>query len=282
MPELPEVETMRRGVAPIAGSTIAEVWAPRSRLRPIKIIPRLATLRRRMTGRRIASVGRAGKRVVLHLDSDERLVIEPRMTGRLLLDQPPDGNYVRLVLELQGGPHYRLMFRDVRGLGVVRLLSPRQCARELGPAHLGPDALEITAAELAARLSASRRAVKVALMDQRAVAGIGNLYASEILHVARLHPALPCNLLRPRQWLRLHECIGEVLREAIDCQGSTLDDRTYATVENRAGAYQERHRVYQRQGQPCSQCGRAKIVRIVQAQRSTFFCPRCQADRGRS
>jgi formamidopyrimidine-DNA glycosylase len=231
-----------------------------------------------VTGRRVAAISRVGKRVVVALDSADRIVIEPRMTGRVLLAEPPNRTYVRVVFQLSGGPSPPVIFWDSRGLGVVRLMSPDQLARELGPDRLGPDALEITAGELRRRLGLSRRAIKVALLDQRAVAGVGNLYASELLHRAGIHPAVPCNRLRAPDWPKIHAALQGVLREAIELQGSTLADGNYRTAENRPGTFQERHRVYQRAGEPCLQCGKAQIVRIVQAQRSTFFCPICQQE----
>ena len=169
-----------------------------------------------------------------------------------------------------------LLFWDQRGLGVAKLLSPAEFLEQYGPEQLGPDALEVSAAVLRQRLEGSRRAVKVALLDQRAVAGIGNLYASEILHRAAIHPALPCRQLRPAQWLKLHAAMGEVLRAAVLHQGSTLRDGTYRIARNQPGSYQLCHLVYQRAGQRCLSCGRGEIVRVVQCQRSTFFCPRCQ------
>ncbi len=302
MPELPEVETMRRGIAAVVGGRIERIWVPRSKFRPIKIVPPLRSLRRRVARRRIVAVGRAGKRLLVELDCGDRITIEPRMTGRVLLTeqgtvpvfaQPgtnrrsvgdcplpaPKTTHLRLVIDLSGAPAKRLLFWDSRGLGVVRLLSAEEFARELGPEKLGPDALEISPDQLRERLHKSRRAVKVALLDQRAVAGIGNLYASEILHRAALHPAIPCNRLRPGDWTRVRTKMQEVLHEAIDLQGSTLGDGTYRTAENQPGGFQDCLRVYQRTGEPCLQCGKAVIQRIVQAQRSTFFCPVCQPPR---
>ena len=276
MPELPEVETMRRGITPIVGSCIEGMRRPRSKLRPIAIEPPLAKFRRRIAGRMIVAVGRAGKRVLVELDSGDRIVIEPRMTGRVLLREPPNSSHLRVVFELSGGIAPELLFWDSRGLGVVRLVTPEQCAMDLGPAKLGPDALGISAKELRQRMSTSRRAIKVALLDQKVLAGVGNLYASELLHRARLHPAVSCNRLRPADWQRVHAAMQEVLREGLAHQGSTLADGTYRTVQDEAGRYQDQHRVYQRDGQACRQCGRSKIMRIVQAQRSTFFCPNCQ------
>ena len=279
MPELPEVETMRRGIAGIAGSRISEVRRPRSGLRPIKITPRFGDFRRRVVGEQIVDVARAGKRVVVELGSDDRIVFEPRMTGRLLLAEPPDREHLRLLFELSGGGPRQLLFWNVRGLGTVHLMSPRRYARKLGPESLGPDALEISADQLRDRLQRSRRQIKVALMDQRAVAGIGNLYASEILHRARLHPQLRCDRIRPAGWRSLCASIREVLEEAILLEGSTLADGTYRSPGNDPGRYQDRHRVYQRAGEPCRGCGEGRVVRLVQAGRSTFFCPSCQRRR---
>jgi len=276
MPELPEVETMCRGIAPVVGGRIRDLRRPRSKLQPIQVSPRLSDFRRRVVAAKIVAVGRLGKRVLVELDTKDRIVFEPRMTGLVLLADPPDEKHLRLVFDLDGGRAGQLLFWNQRGLGVVRLVSPGQFARRFGPDKLGPDALEISPETLRQRLAGSRRAIKVALLDQRVLAGIGNLYASEILHRVRLHPELPCNQLRPAAWKKLHAALGEVLEEAIRHQGSTLRDGTYRVARNRPGSYQLCHRVYQRAGQRCVQCGKGRIVRIVQAQRSTFFCPACQ------
>jgi formamidopyrimidine-DNA glycosylase len=280
MPELPEVETMCRGIACIVGCRIEEVCSPSSGFRPIEIRPSLAEFCRRVRGRTIVGVGRLGKRVSIELDGDEKIVIEPRMTGCVLLAAPPDRDHLRVIFSLSGGDFAELFFWDSRGLGVVRLLTADECACQLGPKRLGPDALEATLDDLRTRLAPNRRPIKVVLMDQQAIAGIGNIYASEILHLARLHPELPCDRLRLADWERLHHWIGEVLREAIEHQGSTLADRMYRNAQNESGGFQERHQVYQRAGRPCLTC-RRPIVRIVQAQRSTFYCPKCQPVRKR-
>ena len=221
MPELPEVETMRRAVAGAAGCRIIDVRQPRCRLRPITMVPKLREFRRRARERTIAAVGRVGKRVVLELDNGDRIVLEPRMTGLVLAADPPNRAHLRLVFELSGPGPGELLFWDQRGLGVARLVTPDQFASCYGPSRLGPDALEVSAEELRERLGRSRRAIKVALLDQRALAGIGNLYASEILHRTGIHPATPCNRLRPADWRKLHAAIGRILREAIHQQGST-------------------------------------------------------------
>ena len=139
----------------------------------------------------------------------------------------------------------------------------------------------LSAEELREQLCKSRREIKVALLDQRAVAGIGNLYASELLHAAGIDPARRCDLLRPAEWQRIHAAMIEILETAIKYEGSTLGDGTYRNALNQSGSYQNHHRVYDREGELCGGCGKAQIVRIVQAQRATFFCPRCQAKRNR-
>ena len=129
---------------------------------------------------------------------------------------------------------------------------------------------------LAVALGKSSRAIKVALLDQDRVAGIGNLYAAEVLFLAKIHPETPARNLRPAHWKRLQSAISVVLHDAIAHEGSTLSDGTYRNALNQVGNYQNHHRVYDRVGQPCIRCRNSTIVRIVQSGRSTFYCPRCQ------
>lgn len=276
MPELPEVETMRRGVAEVAGRRIRKVVSGPCTLKPILLSPRLSALCRRLADQRIESVDRVGKRLVLRLQNTERLVLEPRMSGLILLADPPDREHLRLVFELSGRPKRRLLFWSQRGLGTVQLLDQAEFEHRLGDPPIGPDALAISVEELARRLGRSRRAIKVALLDQRAVAGIGNIYASEILHVAGVPPSVACETLRAAHWRRIHAALRQVLLEAIEYEGSTLGDGTYRNAKNRSGRYQNHHRVYARAGNLCRSCGDSLIERIVQGQRSTFFCPNCQ------
>ena len=280
MPELPEVETMKRGIAAVVGCRVRGVVRPKCRLRPIQISPDFARLRRRATGRTIAGLDRIGKRVVIRLDhpsgAGDSIVIEPRMTGLVLLAEPPDVEHLRLSLQLEGGAASELLFWDRRGLGTVSLVAAADFERRYGLDVIGPDALKVTAELLRQRLGSSRREIKVALLDQRAVAGIGNLYASEILHLAGIHPRRRCDRLKAGDWQALESSILSVLETAILHEGSTLSDGTYRNALNEAGGYQHHHRVYDRAGEPCRDCKRLAIERIVQAQRSTFFCPRCQ------
>ena len=275
MPELPEVETMRRGIEPVVGSRIVDVRRLPCPRKPIAVTPSIGHFRRRCRGARIESAGRAGKRVALWLDSDQAVVFEPRMTGLLLLDDPPDPLYLRLQLQLDGSVRH-LLYWDRRGLGNVRLYARREFETHFGQDALGPDALTLTADLYRERLGGSRRSIKPALLDQRAVAGIGNLYASEILHAAGIHPARRCDRMTQRQWEALATATRCVLEDAIRYEGSTLSDGTYRNALNRRGQYQNCHRVYNRAGEACPRCLDGEIQRLVQAQRSTFYCRRCQ------
>lgn len=280
MPELPEVETMRRGIIETVGSKIADATKLRCSRKPIQISPTPAQFRRRVLGATITELARAGKRVVLWLDTDDAIVVEPRMTGLVLLVDPPTQQHLRWRLELTGGKHKELLYWDRRGLGNVRLYSRDEFNTRFGLENLGPDALEISAADFQTRLGRSRREIKPALLDQKAVAGIGNLYASEILHVAGIHPQRTCSAMTAKQWQAITAATHLVLSEAVRYEGSTLGDGTYRNALNEAGGYQNQHRVYDRADQPCPRCDSAKIKRIVQTQRSTFFCNKCQKRTG--
>lgn len=276
MPELPEVETMRRGILAAEGSRVVGVEKLRCQRLPITISPAMASFRRRVVDTTIDSVKRVGKRVVIWLDSGDSVVIEPRMTGLVLVSDAPTQVHLRWRMSLAGGPIEDIFYWDRRGLGSVRLFSRKEFETTFCPEKIGPDALEITGKLYRERLAESRREVKVALLDQRAVAGIGNLYAAEILHRARIHPQRRCSEITSGQWNRVAEATLEVLNLAIRHEGSTLSDGTYRNALNKAGGYQNMHLVYDRAGKPCPRCRRTTIQRIVQCQRATFFCPRCQ------
>jgi len=267
---------MLRGVAGALGGRIADAVRPRLRVKPMQIRPGWPQFRRRVVGQTIVGLSRVGKRAVLELGSGDRVVIEPRMTGLLLPADPPNGTHLRLVLRLDGAALDEVLFWDQRGLGVITLLRPVEFAAQCGASRLGPDALTITLEELRQRLGSRRRPVKVALMDQQFLVGVGNLYASEILHQAGIDPRRPCCELRPAQWRRIHAAMQAIFQEAIRLEGSTLADGTYRMGRDQIGGYQTRHQVYQRAGTPCPRCRRGEIQRIIQAQRSTFFCARCQ------
>ena len=280
MPELPEVETMRRGIAAAVGSRVTDVVKLRCSRKPIAIRPGIAQFRRRVEGATISELARAGKRVVIWLDTDEAIVIEPRMTGLVLIADPPTTEHLRWRLDLEHGPLPAICYWDRRGLGNVRLFSREEFQQQFGPDALGPDALTVTAEDYRRQLGRSQREIKPALLDQRAIAGIGNLYASEILHLAGIHPQRRCRAMTARQWQALAEATRQILAEAIRYEGSTLGDGTYRNALNQQGGYQIEHRVYDRAGEPCPRCRKGKIARIVQTQRSTFFCGKCQTRTG--
>jgi len=248
------------------------------RRKSILISPRIDLFRKRVVGQKVIEVGRIGKRVVLHLASGDRVILEPRMTGLVVLADPPSVEHLRVRFQVQGGPLRQFWYWDRRGLGSVRLLNPQEFEKTLLRGKLGPDALIISAADLRERLRKSARPIKVALLDQAKVAGVGNLYASELLHRAGIHPARRCLQLKITDWERLHTCMVEVLQEAIRYEGSTLSDGTYRNALNKAAGYQNHHRVYDRAELPCPTC-QSPIIRIVQAQRATFYCPGCQRRR---
>lgn len=279
MPELPEVETMRRGVAGIAGATIIDAQRTPCAKRPISIEPRIDRLNKRVTGKKIASVDRLGKRVVLRMETEDRIIFEPRMTGLVLVSAPPTVEHLRFRLRLKKCAHQELLFWDRRGLGKVALLTAQQYADKLSDGSLGPDALEVNREDFAGRFNKSRREIKVALLEQSRIAGVGNLYASEILHLAGVHPGARCDRLSGKQWDRIFLHMREVLELAIKYEGSTLSDGTYRNALNDPGSYQNEHRVYDRADEVCPTCGTEPIRRIVQAQRSTFFCRVCQKKR---
>lgn len=254
MPELPEVETVVRSLKPkLAGRKIVEV-ATRTRKPWAKAAARLA-------GRTIRAVGRRGKYILLELDQGVG-AIHLGMTGRLLW-RAGEGPYTRAVLRLDQG---WLVFDDVRQFGFVRW-------QQGPPEQLGPDALEVTPEEFTARLARRKGRLKALLLNQRFISGVGNIYADEALFRARIHPLAQAHRLSRRRALRLYEAVLEVLTEAVAAGGSTISN--YADGEGRPGWFQFQHRVYQRAGQPCLQCG-AAIRRILVSQRGTHYCPKCQ------
>ena len=282
MPELPEVETMCRGIGQVVGRSIVRVDFPRRTRRPLLVSPAARRLAARLAGRRITAVERAGKRAVLRLDQPaddgpERLVIEPRMTGLLLRVAPPTETHVRMVLHFgDSGPP--LIFWDRRGLGTIRLLDAAEFARRCGPPVLGPDALGLSGPGLHAAIHASTRSIKQALLDQRVTAGIGNIYAAEILFAAGIDPRSRCCRLSRAACDAIAAATRRILQRAIRLEGSSIGDETYRTADSRPGRFQRCHQVYGRADSECPCCGET-IRRIVQAQRATFFCPNCQRRR---
>lgn len=274
MPELPEVETMVRGIREqVEGASIRDVLACECPCKPIQVSPAWPEFHEKLVGARIEAVSRFAKRIILHTGGESGIAIEPRMTGLMLLADPPDVGHLRIEWRLQKSrTRFSLWFWDRRGLGTVRFYDNLSTLRD----SLGPDALCMTETDWRPVCKKTKREIKVLLLDQKAVAGIGNLYASEILHLAGIHPQKPADRLTKSQIGKLSAAVQTVLHTAIEHEGSTLSDGTYRNALNQNGSYQNEHRVYQKHDEPCSNCSKGTIQRIVQAQRSTFFCPSCQ------
>lgn len=268
MPELPEAETIARGLDRILrGKTISHVEVRR---RKNVVVPRGRSFARSLVRGQIARIHRRGKYVVIELQSRRRLVVQLRMTGRLLVLQ--NGEQVpasaRLLLHLQEGG--ALCYADVRKLGRVILCEDGAWDATLGTEPLGED---FTPKSFTAMLSGRTTPIKVLLLDQRRLAGVGNIYACEALWAARIRPSRPSGSLSASEVRRLHRAIVDVLRRAIELRGSSIDD--YVDENGSQGGFQKVLRVYGRRGKPCFRCGNA-IVRTVLAARGTWWCGACQ------
>lgn len=280
MPELPEVETMRRDLArELTGAVLSGV-----RVRAPDIIMdglRPRTFAGRLRARRITAVERRGKNLLFRFDGGV-LLAQVRMTGRFSIagSDDPRGKRLRreigfrhVAAEFELADGRTVLYDDVRRLGGFVLLTPEEWQRResrIGPEPLAP---RFRSRDLAAGLGAGRIPVKNALLDQRRVAGVGNIYASEALHEAGIDPRRPVGSLEPRDVQRLHRSVRSVLRSALASSGTSLRD--YRMVNGQSGRFQERLRVYDRETEPCQRCG-VPIARIVQSGRSTYFCPSCQ------
>ena len=288
MPELPEVETMARLIAPhVQARTIVRVEAPWERSLGGDSLAEFAGA---VVGTRITAVSRRAKYIVMALTSEGRekpreaaaagaILIHLRMTGRLYVKPAQEGlgPYTRVALELDDG--HLLHFDDVRKFG--RFTYSRDPAQTL--AHLGPEPLgdALTDSLFSRTLRARKRKLKPLLLDQEFIAGLGNIYVDEALHRARLHPLRQAESVRPAQAKALVQAIRSILREAIKREGSSFDT-FYRTPEGQPGSYQDQFHVYGRVGKGCRTCG-AEIQKLVVGQRGTHICPRCQpAPRRRS
>lgn len=269
MPELPEVETIVRGLAnAIVGKTIerAEI-----RLAKMAVAPPGADFAALVAGERIAGVSRRAKYAVIELGSGRRLVTSLRMTGRLVVQRPAEADYpgTHLVLHYTDGT--RLSFADVRTFGRMRLVQPG----EPWDADLGPEPLSagFTPEKFTGMLSGRTTSIKVLLLDQHRIAGIGNIYACEALWQAGIKPGKPAKSLTKPAILRLYHAIRNVLEEATEMRGTSVDD--YVDAQGLKGGFQNVLSVYGRLGEPCRRCGKP-IQRTVIAQRGTWWCKSCQ------
>ena len=275
MPELPEVETTRRSIAPaLEGRRLTRVEVRRDRM--ARRNERPADVSERLTGRAVGPVRRVGKFIIADVDEDLRWVMHLGMTGRMQLSDPstPADPHTNFVAELDSGVELR--FIDPRTFGFVAVYTPEEWDRS--PMKiLGRDALDDlpTGPELLAGLRGRTAPIKAILLDQRLVAGIGNIYADEILHRARIDPRRAAGSLTAREVSALRRAVRPILSDGLRHGGTSLADNTYRQPDGRAGTYVERLAVYGRAGAPCRRCG-APIEKVTIAQRSTHFCPRCQ------
>ena len=279
MPELPEVETVRRALEPVlAGRRFDRVRIDDARLvRPFEP----AAVAGELEGERVESVGRRGKYLIVRFESSRVLLIHLRMTGSLLHAADgslPDDPHRRAVVKLDDGSD--VAYRDVRRFGTWLLLEPGELEPYLAT-KVGDEPLDarFTAARLGERLAGRRGALKAALLDQRTLAGLGNIYVDEALWRARLNPLRPASGLDRAELRRLHRAIRATLEHGLARQGSTLRD--YRLPDGSGGSAQDEFHVYGRGGEPCDRCG-TPIAKTTIAGRSSWFCPSCQPDLARS
>jgi len=274
VPELPEVETIVRELAPrLEGFKIAQ-----ARLAKSDVLRRVskARLLRTLKGNGFEEVGRRAKHAVFRLTSGHRLVVQPRMTGSLVVYERPltkdEAKYAVLICTLEDGRLF--VYRDVRRLGTVWLLDETGWATytdRIGPEPLGETFTPFVFAE---RLEGTRAAIKKAIMDQRRVAGVGNIYANEALFQAGIDPSKPTNRLSLDEFARLHAAVTDVLWRAVDASGTTVRD--YRTGVGEPGRFQFELKVYGRGGERCITCGRRLVTTHTIDLRATTFCPTCQ------
>ncbi|HTX15653.1 MAG TPA: bifunctional DNA-formamidopyrimidine glycosylase/DNA-(apurinic or apyrimidinic site) lyase [Candidatus Baltobacteraceae bacterium] len=273
MPELPEVETVVRGLqAVLPGRRILEV-----RLGKTDFIENPAAIEQELPGKRVRAVCRQGKFLLVELEprgektGDLGLLIHLGMTGQIRVCPPeaPVAPHTHVFLALDDGKELR--YTDTRRFGRMQLLVDGEREKALG--SLGRDPLEMTKEQFAAAIGSRRARIKALLLDQHVTSGVGNIYADESLWRARIHPMRIGATLRPTEIHRLYRATRDVLNEAIRLRGSSISD--YVDSDGQRGEFQLRHRVYQRTGKKCFRCG-ATIRRAIVAGRSSHFCPRCQ------
>jgi len=270
VPELPEVETIARGLAnAVAGKTIASVVVS---MRKIAVAPEGEAFEQALVGESISGVARRGKYVVFELVSGRRLTVHLRMTGRLIVQptgytEPYPYTHVRLLFT----DGVTLSFADVRQFGRMRLLAPNDPWDADG--GIEPLSKGFTSEAFVSMLDGRRTPIKTFLLDQSRIAGVGNIYACEALWESGIRPSRPaCKISRPAR-RRLHSAVQDVLQRAIEARGTSVDD--YVDAEGLRGGFQNQLAVYGRLGEPCPRCGKP-IVRTVIGQRGTWWCRGCQ------
>ena len=281
MPELPEVETVRRGLQQnVVGRLVVKVEVGRERT--VRRTSREAVIDG-LTGVKITSATRRGKYLICDLDSGQKLMMHLRMSGRLIIAQPnakrPPHTHVVMHLAKEKNIDSELWFVDPRTFGEVVVFDPDLIKTQMPDlANLGVDPLvdELTPKILQELFKNRRGNLKALLLNQHFVAGIGNIYADEILHLAKLRPDRLPGRLTPVVLSRLCEAIIEVLNNAVNAGGSTLKDTQYVDLDGQSGNYQDEHRVYGRAGLPCLTCRKGRVLMTTVAGRTTCYCSACQ------
>jgi formamidopyrimidine-DNA glycosylase len=274
VPELPETETIARDLdGAITGSTITAVTVHHA---DVLRLTDPAALARRVSGATITRAWRRAKLVVLDLSTADRLVVQPRFTGALLVDAGAlpehERKYATVTFALADGR--ALHYRDIRRLGTVALMQPVEFDRYSSALGIEPFDAQFTSDRLASILGRSRRPVKTVLMDQRRVAGIGNIYANEALWRSEIDPSRPADRVGADAAARLRDALVDVLGESIKARGTSFRD--YRDANGGRGAFAEQLDVYGRAGEPCRRCGRRLIGTHAVDGRSTVFCAECQ------
>jgi formamidopyrimidine-DNA glycosylase len=275
VPELPEVETIVRDLQPLAGRTLSH---PRLSHTDVLRDVTATRLLKALAGARVVAVTRRAKHVVMELAGGHRLIVQPGMSGALILSDGPltgeQAGYGVLRLDVGGGA--TLTYRDVRRLGTILLLDAKGWAAytsRIGPEPLADD---FDLARFAATLAGTRQAIKKVIMDQRRIAGVGNIYAQEALFLARIDPSRPAHRLNEADQTRLHRAIRRVLEQAVRSKGTTVRD--YRTGTGQRGSFQFKLQVYDRAGLPCRRCKTPLGTTHAIDGRQTTFCWRCQSD----
>lgn len=273
MPELPEVETTRRGLAgQIEGRRLADVQMRRPDLR----FPLPPDFVERLEGRRVERLDRRAKYILVRMEAGLTWLIHLGMSGRLIVGagpMPALGKHDHVAAATDAGGH--LIFQDVRRFGFMDLFPTAAEASHPRLASLGLEPLtDLDARRLKPLLAGRFASIKAALLDQRLIAGLGNIYVSEALFRARVRPERAAGSLTPAETKRLAQAIPEVLREAIRAGGSSLRD--YRQPSGELGYFKASWAVYGREGEDCMRCGGGPVARVVQSGRSSFYCPKCQ------